>query len=440
MGGGGPPALKPVSGASNWVQLGPMATPNGPPYSGNYRLDTGRVTAIVVDPTSPATIYLGAAKGGVWKTIDGGGTWSPMSDDEVSLDVGQFVALDDPQHHWMCADMKVDALLGNPLSFQYAASDVDFVIYESQLRHRNAERGNVNRVYVQVHNRGIKKAANVTVKLLFADASAKVPLLPNDFWPAFPGNSAVPNSPWHPIGAAKTVSVTPALPAVLEWDWPTPLGQATHSCLLVVVDSPDDPIPAAHKIFDVDALVKLDKRAGLKNLHVVDAPKPPKPAPPPIWSAALLDILGPPTNETTLSFDLLGGPDSTIGFFLPKDAPPLSLPERSALKVGPPTTSQLEAARRALGQSLAAYDTTRLYSATGTAQAATPPFAIPERGLRLAFVLGGTIGRDEMPPRFHVIQHLRSAIVGGSTFAGGAGVTRKGLFERTVELTGYRLA
>ena len=49
---------------------------------------TGRITEIVVDPTQPLTIYLAAARGGVWKTVDGGVTWFPMSDNEVSLAIG----------------------------------------------------------------------------------------------------------------------------------------------------------------------------------------------------------------------------------------------------------------------------------------------------------------------------------------------------------------
>jgi len=194
------------------------------------------------------------------------------------------------------------------------------------------------------------------------------------------------------------------------------MGQPTHCCLLLVVDSAEDPIPAAHKIFDVDALVKLDKRAGLKNLHIVDAPpQPPSPAPP-SWSGAILDIIGPPPNETTLSFELLGGTDSALAFFLPRDMPPFSLPERSALKITTPSTSQLEAARKVLVASIDAYDTQRLYIATRVKEAATPTFAIPERGLRLPILLTGTTVPGEIPPRFNVLQHFRRELVGGSTF------------------------
>ena len=52
---------------------------------------TGRITAIVVDPINPNTIYVGTAHGGVWKTTDGGLNWVPKSDNEVSLAIGALV-------------------------------------------------------------------------------------------------------------------------------------------------------------------------------------------------------------------------------------------------------------------------------------------------------------------------------------------------------------
>src|SRR5439155_27062426 len=39
-------------------------------------------TSMVVDPRDQSgnTIYLGAANGGVWKTVDGGANWTPLTD------------------------------------------------------------------------------------------------------------------------------------------------------------------------------------------------------------------------------------------------------------------------------------------------------------------------------------------------------------------------
>jgi photosystem II stability/assembly factor-like uncharacterized protein len=72
------------------VQLGPTVIPNGQgSLSSGARVNvTGRITGIVVDPISPLTIYLAAAGGGVWKTVDGGVTWFATSDNELSLAIG----------------------------------------------------------------------------------------------------------------------------------------------------------------------------------------------------------------------------------------------------------------------------------------------------------------------------------------------------------------
>jgi photosystem II stability/assembly factor-like uncharacterized protein len=92
----------PVSlGANNWVQLGPTVIPNGQTPSaatGGSRVNvTGRVTEIVIDPISPLTMYVATAGGGIWKTVDGGVTWSPKSDNEASLAIGALaMAPSDP--------------------------------------------------------------------------------------------------------------------------------------------------------------------------------------------------------------------------------------------------------------------------------------------------------------------------------------------------------
>ena len=189
----------------------------------------------------------------------------------------QHVALGDQLWWWQCADAKTDAPQAVTHNFQMPVADVDYLALETRLEHRDPQRGVMNRVYVQIHNRGIQTANNVTVKILYADASPGLPDLPSDFWTAFPGNGTT--TFWKPIGAAKVIpALSPKRPETLEWDWIPPISAASHSCLLIVVDCPDDPIPAANKVFNIGALVTQEKRVGLKNLHVIDA------LPAPIWS------------------------------------------------------------------------------------------------------------------------------------------------------------
>lgn len=54
---------------------------------------SGRVSAVTVDPSNPSTIYVGAAAGGVWKSINGGISWRPLFDSQPVASVGA-VAVD----------------------------------------------------------------------------------------------------------------------------------------------------------------------------------------------------------------------------------------------------------------------------------------------------------------------------------------------------------
>jgi photosystem II stability/assembly factor-like uncharacterized protein len=59
----------------------------GPAVSG------GRVTAVVGSAHDPKLYYVGAAGGGVWKTVNGGATWSPVFDDQDVSSIGA-IAID----------------------------------------------------------------------------------------------------------------------------------------------------------------------------------------------------------------------------------------------------------------------------------------------------------------------------------------------------------
>ncbi len=49
---------------------------------------SGRVGDIAVDPRKPNNWYVAAASGGVWKTVNGGTTWTPIFDKEASFSIG----------------------------------------------------------------------------------------------------------------------------------------------------------------------------------------------------------------------------------------------------------------------------------------------------------------------------------------------------------------
>ncbi len=68
-----------------WKELGPAPISNG-----EY---TGRISAITCSPTDPDVYYVGGADGGVWKTTDGGSTWTPLTDQLPTTSIGSL-ALD----------------------------------------------------------------------------------------------------------------------------------------------------------------------------------------------------------------------------------------------------------------------------------------------------------------------------------------------------------
>ncbi len=70
--------------AGDWTSLGPSTYTNG---TSGYNGGLGRVNVIAFHPTDSDIIYIGVPAGGVWKTTDGGSSWSPMSDVLASLGV-----------------------------------------------------------------------------------------------------------------------------------------------------------------------------------------------------------------------------------------------------------------------------------------------------------------------------------------------------------------
>ncbi|MBM4176222.1 MAG: T9SS type A sorting domain-containing protein [Ignavibacteria bacterium] len=71
-----------------WTNLGPT-----PGYYSNYGNISSRIVTGAYNPTNPNIIYIGPANGGVWKSIDNGTSWTPLTDDQPSLSMGA-IAID----------------------------------------------------------------------------------------------------------------------------------------------------------------------------------------------------------------------------------------------------------------------------------------------------------------------------------------------------------
>jgi hypothetical protein len=199
------------------------------------------------------------------------GRFTPSPDNMTAAfeDLLHNVKLGDRLLWSMCADVKIDSPF-----YQMNIDDVDYIAFETKLQHRNPQRGRVNRVYVQVHNRGIKSADNVTVKIFYADTSNGYPPLPSDFWTSFP-NDPSDTINWRPIGKPQILpsppkTLTNTEPTILAWEWSTPVEIADNVGLLVIADSAEDPIPGGNKIFNIADLVRNERHIGLKDLNVID--------------------------------------------------------------------------------------------------------------------------------------------------------------------------
>jgi photosystem II stability/assembly factor-like uncharacterized protein len=327
-------------------------------------------------------------------------------------DPSQQVWLSSQLWHWMCADIKVDAPLGNPPVYQMSVSDVDYVAFESRLWNLEPQPGKVNRVYVQVHNRGIKPAPNAVVKLLWADASLALPPLPADFWASFPGNSANV-AVWKPIGAAKTLpSVSPTEPAVLEWDWTPPANLPAHSSLLMIIDCPADPIPAAHKIFDVDKLVRTERRVGVRNVHLYT---PPSDGGPHFLFFHL--YAGSRRQQTVRILPATPGAGG-LAFLLPKGALPTArragTPAPEGLRIEEVSAAALAALEKS-GERIESYDRDHLYRVEDPLRGGRlPSITVPKGGLRLAVQVSAA-ARSGEPSPLTIVQEEGEALVGGCT-------------------------
>ncbi|MFB6240559.1 MAG: WD40/YVTN/BNR-like repeat-containing protein, partial [Gemmatimonadota bacterium] len=51
---------------------------------------SGRIGDVEGVTGTSDTIFVGAATGGVWKSVDGGTTWEPIFDDQPTLSIGEI--------------------------------------------------------------------------------------------------------------------------------------------------------------------------------------------------------------------------------------------------------------------------------------------------------------------------------------------------------------
>ncbi len=163
-----------------------------------------------------------------------------------------------------------------------AAERVDGVEFDEDMQVEPLTPAEPAFVYVQVHNRGVEAARDVTVHLFYAplgmaaaapvtNASDEgVPDLPADFWAHFT-DADLPTGDWRKAGTAQSLSfIRPLEPEVVRFVWQPPSRLGNHSvALLAVCSSPRDlittaPLPPT----DIDDLVFNERRAILRVVPV----------------------------------------------------------------------------------------------------------------------------------------------------------------------------
>jgi hypothetical protein len=176
--------------------------------------------------------------------------------------------------------------------FQFFDEVLDGVEFDEELRTRNLVPGQVNAIYVQVHNAGWDRFTQpVDVHLFFAPAAAPaaaadpapLPDLHDNFWSNFtvepqlppPAGALAPGAAqWQRTGKKQTISanrLSAAYPAVVRFEWvpPVTLAAAGFAGLLAVCTNAEDPLPApAAMPLVMRTLIRQERRAAFRLVTV----------------------------------------------------------------------------------------------------------------------------------------------------------------------------
>jgi hypothetical protein len=353
---------------------------SGPSATDPAGLIAVHFNALATDPAHAGHVYAGGDIG-IWRSTDGGAHWAPYQEGlpdagvtdllldsnrrllraatygrgvfereidatsvpgvrlyvrDTSLDLGRWSTADglaDPEalgstvRHWNSANIKVD-VPSSTGSYQTPSTNIDFFQFidtivdgSGNVATRDPSTGTVvNRVYVEVHNRGITTADNVRVMLLLTDASTTLPALPMGYQSNVTSGTAINTAQWRTVGFRTLNGIRAGLPKVAEFDLPSTmlpppssLPGRSHYCLVAIVHSVDDPFTSTDT--DVNSVTVNDAHVAQKNLHIVPyaGPVPPGPLPPMMGTF----MLGGGERGTDL-FIATGTLSGTITLLLPK--------------------------------------------------------------------------------------------------------------------------
>ena len=322
---------------------------SGPEVGGSDSLLNVQANAIVIDPAEPTHLYVGTDigvwrstnSGATWEPFSEGlpdaavtdlvlhnprrllraathgrGVWERDLSDSPSLGVELYVrdtqldqgrlptvdGLRDPTagwrnrraYHWAGPDIKLDTpdIKGQyqfprdcTMDFHHfvdSLSDYAEVVFN---HNTHATPTTINRVYVQVHNRGVLPANGVRVMLLVANPSAGLPVLPAGYEINVRNGIPIHTADWHTVGLVLLDDVRVGMPKIAAFDLPSSMlppsanvAGNNHPCVLAFIHHPDDQYTSTITHTDHNSLA--ERKAAQKNSTMVQFVGPgPDPAP-----------------------------------------------------------------------------------------------------------------------------------------------------------------
>jgi hypothetical protein len=339
------------------------AARSGPSAGAATSLLSVDFNAIATDPMNTAQVFAGADIG-VWRSTNGGMDWNAYVDGlpeagvtdlklhptrrllraatygrgvwereidaltangvelylrDSTLDVGRWSTVDwlaDPEsgtsphaqvRHWESPNLKVDP--PSSAGTYQTTRQINYFQFVDQLVDGSdgvatidpATGTAINRVYLEVHNRGVTPGDGVQVMLLMGNASAGLSAAPLPAGYATNVQMGLPisNANWQTVGIAIINGRRVGVPQVVEFDLPStmlppPSGLAagSHYCLLGIVHHASDQFNSA--LTNADALTIAERKVTQRNLQVVaftgTLPPPGAPRAPFESMSALIDL------------------------------------------------------------------------------------------------------------------------------------------------------
>ena len=289
--------------------------------------------SIVVDPDSPANVYVGANVG-VWHSPDSGTTWSPLEnglpdapvfdlqihrqarllraslhgrglyeyalgitapdkelyvrDTEVDTSRGENTdGHNDPTRfptgqvwHWRSPNIKVD--VPTPVGYQTPTPSIDFLTFNDVLVDGSAGVATIappqivhNRVYVEVHNRGPLDVATLQVTAAITNASTVLRPLPTGYTASLQAGTGIPGPDWVTLGVVTLTNLRPGLPEIAYFDLPSnllplPASLPGQSHFCLLAFLHSTEDPFTATQTSVDTLTVQERKVGQRNLHIVE--------------------------------------------------------------------------------------------------------------------------------------------------------------------------